>query len=452
MRTRLNSGGSPRGNTCLREQASGGTGTPSPGGQHQPWNPQGTASTRSPAAPRVAPWGETPPDPAACAVGRAPAPKPGWGAQPRGGAGWPGSCLCLRRGRTWARAARGANACATGAEHETNGGDAPPAPPGTGARPGLPREQQQQPHAAQPAPGTFGPMEPGASPRAQGMEAPWMQWAQGSAPPAPPAMPVPAARSTAGNLCSGLCSAPSLGSCSDFPSHCPGAAPRWLRGVGWILCGARGCPCQAPTGGSGAEGHPWVPGQGSHPPCWGSPRAERSQKLVLGCHKHLAKSNTSLEHRPSKSHLRTRLPSSGARAGSPPPRGAPLTLSPLGDPPFPSTASCQPRSSAGPGVPGEAGVQIRRANRSRFLQEPLPALLPEPWTLSHPPRWQGCCQPRWLARGGGREKQSLGHGWTGCDGDSGAAGWALHGSPSSQPWPQRSRQPLLGAAQPCELV
>lgn len=223
-----------------------------------------------------------------------------------------------------------------------------------------------------------------------------------------------------------------------FQSHCPGAAPRWLRGVGWTLGGARGCPCRAPRGGSGAEGHPRVPGQGSHPACWGYPRAERSQKLALGCHKHPAKSNTSPEHRPSKSHLRTRLPRSGARAGSPPPRGAPSLRAPSGTPPPTSTAPCQPWHSAGPGVPGEAGVQIRRANRSRFLQEPLPALLPGPWTLSHPPRWQGCCQPRGLARGGGGEKQSLGHGGTGCDGDSGAAGWALHGSPSSQPRPRHS--------------
>lgn len=44
-------------------------------------------------------------------------------------------------GCTWALAARGASACATGAEHETNGRDAPPTRRGTGARPVLPRVQ-----------------------------------------------------------------------------------------------------------------------------------------------------------------------------------------------------------------------------------------------------------------------------------------------------------------------
>lgn len=195
-----------------------------------------------------------------------------------------------------------------------------------------------------------------------------MQWARGSAHPAPLAMPVPAARSTTGNLCSGLCSAPSLGSCSDFPSHCPGAAPRWLRGVGWTLGGARVRHCRALRGGSRAEGHPWVPGQGSHPACWGSPRAERSQKLALCCHKHPAKSNTSLEHRPSKSHLRTRLPSSGARAGSPPPRGAPLTLSPLGDPSLSQHSLVPAPEQRGARRAGGGG----RANQA-CKPQPLPA-------------------------------------------------------------------------------
>jgi len=139
----------------------------------------------------------------------------------------------------------------------------------------------------------------------------------------------PAARSTTGNICFGLCAAPSRG--STMPAIFQTTALEQDQGMGSrpdplvpsALRGPRGHPRWAPRSGARVEGYPWAPTWSSRPGCRGHPRAERSPGLALGCCRHPAKSNTSLEHPPSRSHLRTWLPRSGAKAGSPLPSGEP---------------------------------------------------------------------------------------------------------------------------------
>lgn len=181
--------------------------------------------------------------------------------------------------------------------------------------------------------------------------------------------------------------------------------------------GTRACPHWAPRRLPGwRDTHGCPPGAHNL-----AARATLSPGLALSCHRHPANSNTSLEHPPPRSHLRTRLPCSGAKAGFPSPVGEPRARRRY----VPAPGRCGDRRAGGDGC----------ANRSGFLQE----LLPRMWTCSHLATLQHPCQP-W---------HGLGHGRAGRAGDGGDEGQSPCASPSSPPQPQQSQ---LRAEQRLELV